>query len=293
VCSPPHDAAPKATGPVVLGRYRWGDWSSGFVHAEIADARVWNRALVTDDINGTDANAATGVPAQIGLTRPMEVASYQFADGECYCTDTLDGSYFARTAALKPSWTGDPLTSPAWLTNDSHDGNGGVQLNGSSGYLTTNNGTDRPALRTDQSITFTAWVKLDQVTSVDQVILNQGPFFLFFRGWEGKWGATMRQPNGSGGYINVESYSAGPAVAGQWVHLAGIFNASTGDVSLYVNGVKQPSVGHGAVGAASTTSLLIGNRTGTNSYFGGTIDTVHVYQGVVNGREIATSYAGI
>ncbi|WP_432990484.1 LamG-like jellyroll fold domain-containing protein [Dactylosporangium sp. CA-233914] len=287
-----HDAAPKATGPVVLGRYRWDNWSSGFVHAEIADARVWNRALVTDDINGTDANAATGVPAQIGLTRPMEVAGYQFADGECYCTDTPDGSYFARTATLMPTWTGDPVTSPAWLTADSHDGNGGVQLNGSSGYLTTNNGTERPVLRTDQSITFAAWVKLDRVTTVDQVVLNQGPFFLFFRGWEGRWGATVRQPNGAGGYVNVESYSATAAITDQWVHLAGVFNASTGDVSLYVNGVKQASVGHGAVGAPSTSSLLIGNRTGTSAYFGGTIDAVHVYQGVLNNREIAALYAG-
>jgi hypothetical protein len=70
-----------------------------------------------------------------------------------------------------------------------------------------------------------------------------------------------------------------------------VFNAATGDVQLYVNGVRQNSVGHGAVGVDSTTSIRIGNKTSTFP-FGGVIDDVHVYQGVLNDREIANSYAG-
>jgi hypothetical protein len=301
-----HDAAPRATGPVVLGRYRWDNWSSGYFRGEIADARVWNRVLVTDDINGTDANPATGVAAHAGLTRPLEVGSWRFPDGECYCANTPDGSVFARRATLVPNWTldpawsGNPLTTPAWFTNDSHDGNGGVQLDGVSGYVSTRDdkGTlstaddvERPVLRTDQSMTFTAWAKLDTITNVDQVVVNQGPFSVFFRGWDHKWGVTMRQPNGSGGYANIEAISSAVATTGQWVHLAGVYDATTGDVRLYVNGVRQTKIGQGAVGPASATSLMIGNRLGPRP-FGGAIDDVHVYQGVLNDREIAASYAG-
>ncbi|MEV0133323.1 LamG domain-containing protein [Dactylosporangium sp. NPDC050688] len=303
-----HAADPRATGPIVLGRYRKNAAAVGRFKGEIADARVWNRALVTDDITGTNADAAAGVPAQHGLTRPLEVGSWQFPDGECYCGDTPDGSVFNRKATLVPNWTldptwsGDPATTPAWLTNDSHDGNGGVQLDGVSGYVstrddkgtqTTADDVERPVLRTDQSMTFTAWAKLDTITNVDQMVVNQSPFRLFFRGWDHRWGVTVRQPDGSGGYVNIESNSNVVATTGEWVHLAGVFDAATGDVQLYVNGVRQNSTGHGAIGEASATSLNIGGRPNSSPFlFGGAIDDVHVYQGVLSNREIAASYAG-
>ncbi|WP_432829155.1 LamG-like jellyroll fold domain-containing protein [Dactylosporangium sp. CA-092794] len=301
-----HGAGWRATGPVVLGRNRWNDGDGGRFHGEIADARVWNRVLVSDDINGTDANPAAGVPAQAGLTRPLEVGSWRFPDGECYCDNTPDGSVFSRRATLVPNWTldpawsGDPLTTPAWFTDDSHDGNGGVQLDGVSGYVSTRDdkGTwdtaddvERPVLRTDQSVTVTAWAKLDTITNVDQIVVNQGPFHLYFRGSDHKWGVTVRQPNGSGGYVNIEATSNVVATTGQWVHLTGVFDAAMGDVRLYVNGVRQNTIGHGAVGNESTTSLMIGNQPDPHP-LGGAIDDVHVYQGVLNDREIADTYSG-
>ncbi|MFF5233321.1 LamG domain-containing protein, partial [Dactylosporangium sp. NPDC000521] len=301
-----HAADPRATGPIVVGRYRKNAAAVGRFNGEIADVRVWNRALVADDITGTNANPATGVPAQTGLTRPLEVGSWQFPDGECYCGDTPDGSVFNRKATLVPNWTldpawsGDPATTPAWLTNDSHDGNGGVQLNGTTGYVSTHDdkGTqttaddvERPVLRTDQSITVTAWAKLDANTNIDQAVVNQGPFFLMARGWDHKWGVTMYQPNGSGGTAHIEAISNAVATTGQWVHLACVFDKATGELRLYINGVRQNSTGHGAIGDPSTNSLTMGDWSGTT--FGGAIDDVHVYQGVLNDREIANSYAGI
>ncbi|HTJ37313.1 MAG TPA: LamG-like jellyroll fold domain-containing protein [Dactylosporangium sp.] len=76
-------------------------------------------------------------------------------------------------------------------------------------------------------------------------------------------------------------------------YLASVFNAATGEVQLYINGVRQNSTGHGALGEASATSLNIGGRPNSSPFpFGGAIDDVHVYQGVLNDREIADIYAG-
>ncbi|MFF5235551.1 LamG-like jellyroll fold domain-containing protein [Dactylosporangium sp. NPDC000521] len=305
-----HDASLGGSGPVVLGRYRASTGNdAGRFSGQIADARIWNRALVAEDVIGSNANPATGVPAQTGLTRPLEVGSWQFPDGECYCGDTPDGSVFGRKATLTPNWTldpswsGDPATTPAWLTNDSHDGNGGVQLDGTAGYVstrddkgtwTTADDVERPVLRTDQSVTVTAWVKLDAIKSTDQQVLSQNNFHLYNRGSDHRWSLNVRKPDGSGGYISIESTSDVVATTGEWVHLAGVFNAATGDVQLYVNGVRQASTGHGSVGVAPSLSLMIGTRSATNpSLFGGTIDEVHAYQGILNDREIANSYTGI
>ncbi|MFF5229376.1 LamG-like jellyroll fold domain-containing protein [Dactylosporangium sp. NPDC000521] len=304
-----HDAAAGGTGPVVLGRYRsstGGD--AGRFSGQIADARIWNRSLVADDVTGTNANPATGVPARHGLTRPLEVGTWLFPDGECYCGDTPDGSVFGRKATLVPNWTldpswsGDPATTPAWLTNDSHDGNGGVQLDGVSGYVSTRDdkGTlstaddiERPVLRTDQSSTVTAWVKLDAFKSTDQQVVSQNNFHLYNRGTDHKWSLNVRKSDGSGGWISIESVSDVVAVPGEWVHLAGVFNLATGDVQLYVNGVRQASTGHGATGITPSTSLMIGFRSATNpSMFGGAIDDVHLYQGILNDREIANISSG-
>jgi hypothetical protein len=295
----------KATGPVTLGRDRWNDTNGGRFTGEIADVRLWNRVLVRDDITGTNANPATGVPAADGLTTPLMVGWWAFSDNECFCDQALDGSPFGRKATLvpdallDPNWNNDPATAPAWLVDGGHDGNGGLRVDGLTGYASTsdNMGTfstaddiARPVVRTDQSITFAAWANLTQISNVDQVVVNAGPLSLFFRGWEHKWGATMSIPNGSGGWINTEARSDVVAQVGTWTHLVGVYDASTGQVRLYVNGVQQSNIGTGATPLASTGSLRIGAK-GSGFYFGGTIDDVRVWQGVLNAREIAYLYS--
>ena len=295
----------RATGPVVIGRDRWNDANGGGFYGEVADVRIWNRVVVGNDVAGTDANPATGVPAHAGLTAPMQVGWWTFPDGECFCAVAPDASPFGRPATLVPNWTldpnwsGDPATTAAWLTADSHDGNGGLRLDGLSGYASTTDdrGTPEtadnvthPVLITNQSVTVAAWVKLDQITNVDQHVVHQGAMNLFYRGWEHKWGVTVRTPNGSGGYVNTEARSDVIAVTGSWVHLVGQFDAGTGQVRLYVNGVLQSVAPTGAAGSAGAESLTIGSYNGSTR-FGGTIDDVRAWQGLLNAREIANLYA--
>ncbi len=72
---------------------------------DIGDVRLWNRAITVDDLSGTDANAANGVPAQPGILAPVQVGSWDFSGGvDCYCDNVLDGSYFGRPMTLDAGW---------------------------------------------------------------------------------------------------------------------------------------------------------------------------------------------
>jgi hypothetical protein len=285
-----------STGRVHLG---WAKYGSGATMTtgvgQIADLRMWNRSITVDDINGTDADPANGIPAQVGLLSPMQVGSWDFSGGvDCYCPSAIDGAYFGRQVNLDAGWTNSPPTSSFTLAG--HDGNDAVSLDGVAGYASTTDdvGVQHPVLRTDQSLTVSAWVKVGALTGNDQVILRQGSpassaAKLFVRGTDGKFSFTMATPDGLGGYTWANSVSASAAVPGTWTHLVGVFDAVTGHTKVYVNGVAQATIGSGAAGWDSPSSLLIGT-TGTASFFNGLVDQVKVYQGVLNDREVAGLY---
>lgn len=298
----------KATGAVTLGRDRWNDANDDHFVGEIADVRLWNRVVTTDDITGTDADAVNGIPAQVGLASPLQVGWWPFADGEAGCSDAADASKFARRAFvspncfLDPNWNGDPATAPAWLTMDSHDGDGGLRLDGLTGYASTTDdsgtidGSDdvvHSVLRTDQSFTMSAWVKPTSVNGTDQLVLRQGngpsAVKLGLRGSDNRWTFAVSTPDGAGGYTWVTAKSDAAATAGVWTHLVGEFDASVGLVRIYVDGQLQVATMTGGLGWNSTGSLLIGT-VGYATFFSGVVDQVQTWQGLLNGREIRDVY---
>src|SRR6201999_767103 len=99
----PRTATPWATtGKVHIGWAKYG--VSGTMATgvgNIGEVRLWNRAVTVDDLNGTVANAANGVPAQPGILSPMQVGSWDFSGGaDCFCDNVLDGSFFGRPMTL-------------------------------------------------------------------------------------------------------------------------------------------------------------------------------------------------
>jgi hypothetical protein len=242
----------------------------------------------------------------------LKVGSWQFPDGECYCATARDDSVFGRHLYLSPNWTldpnwnGDPATTPAWLTADSADGDGGLALDGRTGSASTSDdrGTldpdddlARPVLRTDQSLTVAAWVKLSALTGSGQDIVSQGvgnnrAVTLHLRD-DNHWAIGVSTPDGAGSYTWVTGQSDAVAETGVWVHLVGTFDRATGQARLYVNGQLQSTFvttpGVTATGWPSTASLTVG-RAGGTGFFGGVVDQIHVWQGVLTAREIQNLY---
>ncbi|HEY7225662.1 MAG TPA: LamG-like jellyroll fold domain-containing protein, partial [Micromonosporaceae bacterium] len=174
-----------ATGPVTVGRDRLDDADDDYLMGQVADVRVWNRVIVAQDVAGTDADPAVGVPAQAALGTPLQVGEWDFTDGMCFCASSVDVK-FGRALTLVPDWVvdpdwgGDPDTTSAWFVDIGHDGNGALRLDGvagsastadDSGTLDTGDDVQHPVLRTDQSVSVSVWVDVPALTGVDQVVL--------------------------------------------------------------------------------------------------------------------------
>ncbi|GHJ48978.1 hypothetical protein Cs7R123_63200 [Catellatospora sp. TT07R-123] len=285
----PRAAAPwTAVGPLSLGRGWWNGGSSDAFDGDISDVRVWNRAITIDDLTGTDADAAKGIPAQQGILAPVEVGNWDFNGGSsCYCDNVLDTAYFGRQLTLDAGWAGAPPTSA--FAQGGHDGNDMLQLDGIAGGATTST----RVLKTDDSLSVSAWVYLTRGGAIDQVILQQGDTVgsamkLLYSN-SGKWAVSITNPNGTGGLNWFGADSNAPAALNTWVHLVGTFNAGTGRVTLYVNGVAQTNQPTGATGWDSTGALRVGTMI-TNAFFQGNIDQVRVFQGALNAREVTGIY---
>jgi hypothetical protein len=100
---------------------------------------------------------------------------------------------------------------------------------------------------------------------------------------------SLSTPDGHGGYTWINARSDAVAVPGTWVQLVGEFDAVAGRVLLFVNGQPQAFGMSGGRGWYSTGSLFVGT-TGTTNFFGGSIDQVQVWQGLLNAREVSNLY---
>jgi hypothetical protein len=128
-----------------------------------------------------------------------------------------------------------------------------------------------------------AWVKLSSLPTQNAAIVAEdgstdSAFYLSYDyGAGGKWGfcfvnSDTTNPTFAGAY--------GPAaVAGVWTHLTGVYNATTGDIQLYVNGALAASTTFSPSWSGSGP-LTVGRSlyNGTNhDFFPGDISDVRVY----------------
>ncbi|UUZ92419.1 LamG domain-containing protein [Paenibacillus sp. P25] len=169
----------------------------------------------------------------------------------------------------------------AWSTGVT--GTHGTLLNGTNQYV------DIPAsvVDTTQSYSVTAWVKLNKISGFQTAVSMDGDqgsaFYLQLRGDTGKFAFTGLNTDTSGAAGTFASSVAAPA-ANTWYHLAGVYDNAAKTVSLYVNGTLQETVpyttawkanGHTAIGRAKYNAGLV-------DYFGGQIDDVRIYNGVID-----------
>lgn len=266
----------KATGNVIIGHDRFNDTNGGTLKAEVGDVRLWNRVVELDDIWGTRADSLAGTQATPGIYTPVEVGTWDFAD-----SDTLDGSYWSRHFS----------TVNATFANPGHDTNEALALDGTGSHVVTN----VPVIRSDQSFTLAAWVKIDQARAgtEDTVFCQSNASFNAFKlyrsGTSGKWEFGVSKPDGQGGYTwgTGVAWSDGPAVTGSWQHVAGVFDRNTGAVKIYVNGVLQAAQGSGAVGLAATSGFYVGYPGAGNNSLLGHIDQVKAFQGAMSASAVA------
>ncbi|NTW31658.1 MAG: LamG domain-containing protein [Bacteroidetes bacterium] len=172
----------------------------------------------------------------------------------------------------------------------------GASLNGTSSYI--DNGTNS-SLNISPRISITAWCYFNS-TDANQVLAGKyntptGQQYLFIvsPGSNGNIGfyyspygnTSVSTPGVSG--INIPT--------GQWLHLAGVLDASTSDVTFYVNG-NSVGTAHDVQGFTSiysgTTSFKIGKRSDGYWFYNGYIDDVAVFNRTLTSTEIYKLYNG-
>lgn len=152
----------------------------------------------------------------------------------------------------------------------------GLRLEGDGQVVAPN------AVRTDGSFSVTAWAKLDKAgdqsyTVVSQHGQNTCAFCLQYQADKKAWVWVLPQTDNANppGWSYVQS----PAVAGEWVHLAGIHDAVAKTVKFYVDGRLVGSAPHDTPWHGSDV-LRIGY-----GYTGG-IDEVKVYDRALTTAEV-------
>jgi hypothetical protein len=207
---------------------------------------------------------------------------------------SLDTSTTAYNSGASPA---DNLTlegSPSWSTTNPGTGTstGSLSLNGTSQYATAAG----PAITTTSGFAVSAWVDLASVDSGgDQVAVAQGgseqsEFYLGTS--DGDWSFWFSGSNTSSPTVTSATDTTTAATTGTWTLLTGVYNSSTGDIDLYVNGSQVASTSYTpAWNATGDLTVGAGVYDGVESYFlDGNISDVRAYNRVLWGYNVNSIY---
>ena len=168
----------------------------------------------------------------------------------------------------------------------------GLHLDGVNGYAVAAD----PVVDARASYTVGAWVRLDSSTVRTMGVVSQegtsvSPFYLSYAA-DGidDWSFRVYSCPTSSTCTWQKARSTIKPVPGAWTYVAGEYDASQQQISLYVNGVLQSTVS--AVAPAEVNGALqVGRDSWSGSpvdYLDGSIDEVKVWQRALTQEEIAT-----
>jgi Concanavalin A-like lectin/glucanases superfamily len=183
--------------------------------------------------------------------------------------DTAGGSPISLQDGA--GWTRDGRTGPA------------VTFDGTRGYGETSRSVVDPA----GNWTVTAWVRLDRFPDGFATAVSEdgGPDSVLALQYvpSRRWAA---------GVPGVRALSENPPARGRWTHLAAVRDTSTGQLTLYVDGLAQGSVPYAGVpGQGGPLAIGRGLSNGMKvQFFPGAVDGVRVYGGALTADEVRSAY---
>lgn len=285
-------------------------------------AGAWHHVVVTTasainasnlDIGRTaDANYLEGVIDQVQLF------SYQLSDSqvlwnynqgkplawykldECNGTTIYDSSSngLNGTLALGSSGTtssGTCTTSGAWYNGAEGKRNASMDFDGTDDYIWV---ADDPKLDITSSITLSAWVKPDSITSCCDFIVNkddvssQRSYTMFFAA-NSKLSSYFFKSDSTAYQVDSDNNIVSTGV---WSHVAVTYDANAAVAQYYVNGKPVKTNVITSVSGpiqATTSNLWIGRRNYSASYypFEGQIDDVKVFGYALTSNQMQQLFA--
>ncbi|MHB9862028.1 LamG domain-containing protein [Streptomyces sp. YIM S03343] len=155
-----------------------------------------------------------------------------------------------------------------------------LSLTGSTGYAATTG----PAVDSSKSVTVSAWVNLTSLTANSSFVSQSDTagsangLQLYYSSAKHAW-AFSRHNDDTTGTSFTAAYGGTPTT-GQWTHLVGVYDASTNQLTLYVNGRQYGTKTFGGTSWNAAGPVQIGRRLYQGSYgeyANGKISDIHIY----------------
>lgn len=206
---------------------------------------------------------------------------------------TLTAASDTATNATNPYLLNNPLVgqNPATLTGDLTTNNpwtddptrGEVlKLDGSTAAT-----TDNPVLTTSGSYTVSAWVNMANTTTFNTIASQESnsgvnAFYLQYSKTYNAWTFIANTTSAGGTYAAAHANTA-PAL-NTWTHLAGVYNAAAGTLTLYVNGTQAGATSYTTPWNA-TGPFDIGHA-GTSNYFPGMLSNIQAFNYALTATQV-------
>ena len=277
-----------AQGPMAIGGVKLvgaaGALAGNYFPGSIADVQTYTRALTASEASGIYNNA------NVTITPPSPGPHTLYAYARDAADNTSASTAYHFLVAADPNTTCASLS--ACFNNTAISDNSDTTL---GAYAATAG----PVLNTTGSYSVTAWVKLTSLgsyaTAVSEGGTNAASFYLQYSAGANAWAfVSPSSDSGNASSYPIAQGSAPPAL-NAWTHLAGVFDASTGTMSLYINGSLAGTATNPTPWNA-TGPLAIGGVKlaggGSNNYFPGSISDVQTYARALTAADIATIVSG-
>jgi hypothetical protein len=201
-----------------------------------------------------------------------------------------DGSGTTAADATGNGNTGTLNSGVSWVTGTAH---GTVaSFNGTSGAITTSG----PVLNTAEDFSVSGWAYLTKTGSWGDVITQDGTsgsgFYLQYDSISDTWAFSMLSSDGEVAGIRALSPSA--PTLDTWTHLVGTYDASTGQMDLYVNGVLAgTAVNTTPFATTGVTAIGRGKFDGApTDWFPGELSDVEAFSYTLTPAEVSAMYLG-
>jgi hypothetical protein len=264
---PATPAASRPALPTVPMAARVLDLSSHSVSSASSSSKP--EPVVTPPVTPTASLLLTAAP-----TSPSPSGYWKFDEGSGSTAHDSSGDNYTGTLQGNASWAKGKIGPYA------------LSLDGSS-----NTDVDIPAtvVDTTKSYTFTAWVLLTNTSNHATAISIDGNQmsgeYLQFNGGGFCFCAFDADSSNSNLYMAATSYTPN---TNQWYHLAGVYDAKTKTLALYVNGSIVQSIAYPGAWKASGHTLIGRGKYEGNlvDFWPGLIDDVRFYQTALSASDI-------
>ncbi|WP_159026429.1 LamG domain-containing protein [Streptomyces vietnamensis] len=214
-----------------------------------------------------DTVAAFSAPASLGAVGNTATHNWRLNEGTgSSATDDPGDLNAALTGAY--TWTTDATRGKV------------LQLSGTTGYAATT----KPAVNTTGSFTVSAWVKLGSLSGNSSFVSQSdgaggaNGFQLYYSSGAKVW-AFGRHNDGTSGPSFSAAYGAS-AVVGKWTHLVGVYDVTTDQLLLYVDGKLSATKAYTGISWNADGGVQIGRRVYESTYgeyANGAVSDVRIY----------------